>query len=99
MSKIDLLKEIKADNNTIKHISTIVTEKDNIPIWDLFEVKLSNGLTCNVVAEHGAIYNGIPHDLIRSFVFDRIPNLMQKENKSDCIFLGKTYQQNGKTRI
>lgn len=99
MSKNDLLKEIKVDNNTIKHISTIVTEKDNIPMWDLFKVKLSNGLTCNVVAEHGTIYNGIPNDLIRSFVFNRIPNLMQKENKSDYIFLGKIYQENGKYRI
>jgi hypothetical protein len=97
-NNVELIPEINLENGSIKHIS-IINNKENKPIWDMFEVRLSNGINCNVVAEHNCIQTDMPQELIKKFVIDRLQELMKKENKDDCVFLGTIYQQDGKYKF
>lgn len=98
MSSTNLMPTIKVGDNEIRQISEI-NNKDGQLIWDLFEVKTGNGVTCNVVVEHGVISQNMSTELLKIFVFDRVSDLMKKEKKNDCIFLGTLYQKDGKIKM
>jgi len=101
MQKTNLLPIIHLNNGNIQHVS-IINNKENKPIWDMFELEyIETGIKkrCKVITEHNTINSHIPKEVIEKFTIDRLTgteSLIHKEGKSDFIFLGAIKKTNEK---